>query len=288
MPPAPTHVTNMGPPAITTASYPSNDATRQSSKKIDDTYDATDILGGTGIDLDEEAELLNSMNNLDQYGRPGGADSFYGAGPANQPAQSTDAQTQEELAVEVADRTWNEAAARLARTRVQEITSNLLEPGVVHKKLHDMTQKFGLGLNLDVKSDGTRYMGRMANPVDFPKPEIIVSVKKGPDDVMVQTQGSFIPPDAFLVDQIALLSISTKQHLRELLSDANKVATLRQKTAHGVVPKEWADAAAEEPVEVNGDAGEAERTGVESAVSPHTNPLKRMDLTILNVFLWFV
>lgn len=274
-------VTNMGPPTILPAGSGYSDATRQTSKSTSNkaavAYDMDDMLMNTGIDLEEEAEFLNNIDNRGFPNLPpGNRQSLYGAGPANQPAQHTDARTQEELAAEAADRAWNEAAMRLAKSRSQEIAHHLLEPGILHKRLSDTVQKFGLSLNLETRQDGSRYMGKMANPAEFREPlklrepQIIVKVQKGPDNAMVETVGSFIPADAFLVDQIALLSISTKQRLGELLSDANKIATTRQKSAHGVVPQEWADAA----LTVD-RAGEAPRTGVESAVSPRTNPLKR-------------
>ncbi|KAI1766457.1 hypothetical protein GGR53DRAFT_486142 [Hypoxylon sp. FL1150] len=273
-------IINMGPPMINpTGLFSAGDASRQASKpaanKTADSYDPTDVLASTGINLEEEAELLRSAETHGYPNHPpGGRDSLYGAGAANQPAEHTDARTQEELAAESADRAWNEAAARLARTRSQEVTNSILNPGVTHKRMHDMAQKFGLSLNLDLKADGQRYMGRMAHPSDFPKPEIKVVYQRGPNGDMVQTMGSFIPTDSFLIDQIALLSISTKQRMRELLSDANRVATTRQKSSHGVVPNEWLDAAAT-PAMTNGTQGDAPRTGAESAVSPRTNPLKR-------------
>ncbi|KAL7624262.1 hypothetical protein AAE478_005822 [Parahypoxylon ruwenzoriense] len=272
-------ITNMGPPTMNLAASFPNDATRQASKPTNKTvsYEMDDMLMGTGIDLDEEAEYLNNLESRGfPHYPPGRRDTFYGAGPANQPAQPTDARTQEELAAESADRAWNEAAERLAVTRTHEMTSHLLEPGIVHKRLQEVANKFGLGLNLDLKPDGkSQYIGRFANPSDFPKPEIKVLYQKGPDSGIVQTLGSFIPKEAFLIDQIALLSIGTKQCLRELLSDANKVATIRQTSSHGVIPEEWIDAAAPQPVRANGARGESPRTGAESAVSPRTNPLKR-------------
>ncbi|KAI2778825.1 hypothetical protein F4815DRAFT_476019 [Daldinia loculata] len=288
--PVPTHtsftssahpvITNMGPPTMNPAgSFSSNDATRQglkpTSTKADVTYDVNDMLVGTGIDLEEEAEYLNNLESrgFPNY-PPGGPETLYGAGPANQPAQPTNAKTQEELAAESADRAWNNAAARLARTRSQEIANYLLEPGVVHKRMADTAAKYGLNLNVDLKPDGGRFMGKMASPAGA-KPEIKVMYQKSPDGTVVQTLGSFIPHDAFLVDQIALLSISTKQHLRELVGDANRVATTRQKTSHGAVPSEWLDAAVIPSADANGAQGEGPRTGVESAVSPRTNPLKR-------------
>ncbi|OTB03508.1 hypothetical protein M426DRAFT_12448 [Hypoxylon sp. CI-4A] len=281
IPPPP--ITNMGPPALNTSgSFSNNDATRQSYKPAsnkEESYEVNDMLMGTGIDLEAEQEFVNNLDSVDTRGfpnyPPGGRDSFYGAGPANQPAGHTDARTQEELVIETADRTWNDAAARLARSRAHEIANHLLEPGAVHKRLHETAQKFGLGLNLEMKHDGRSYMGRMQNPNDFPKPELKVVVQAAPDDTYVRTLGSFIPPDAFLVDQIALLSISTKQRLRELIGDANRVATTRQTSAHGVIPQDWLDAATIPTASVNGTQGESQRTGEESAVSPRTNPLKR-------------
>ncbi|KAI5927909.1 hypothetical protein F4810DRAFT_698707 [Camillea tinctor] len=276
-----TAVSNMGPPTTTASFAAANDAAKQPAKSAPSkvvNYDMDDMLVGTGIDLDEEAEIMNSMESRGGFGNypPGGRDSFYGAGPANQPAQHSEAKSQEELAAEAANRAWNESAHRLAVTRSHELAHHLLEPGMVHKRLHDVSQKFGLGLNLDLKPDGkSQYIGRFTQPVDFPKPEIKVSTQKAPDGTVVQTLGSFIPKESFLVDQIALLSIGTKEHIRELLSDANRIATTRQQSSHGAIPPEWADAATYSSPKPNGTHDEGQRTGAESAVSPRTNPLKR-------------
>ncbi|KAI0018240.1 hypothetical protein F4780DRAFT_771851 [Xylariomycetidae sp. FL0641] len=254
----------MGPPTI-------NPTKAQPSKTA--SYDVDDMLVGTGIDLDEEMEYLNQ--DLGGSFQPGSKDSFYGAGPANQPAQATEAKTHEELAAESADLAWNQAARRLAVTRSHEIKQNTLEPGRVHKQMNDIAQKYGLGLNLDLKPDNKQYMGKFNNPVDFPKPELKVVTRPGDNGAFVHTTGSFIPQDAYLVDQIAILSIGTKEHLRDLLREAGEVATIRQQTSHGVVPPEWADAAAVQPSgTVNGESAGA-RTGAESATSPRTNARKR-------------
>ncbi|KAJ8117246.1 hypothetical protein ONZ43_g4253 [Nemania bipapillata] len=154
----------------------------------------------------------------------------------------------------------------------------LLEPGMVHKRMYDVAQKFGLGLNLDLKADGrSQYMGKFSHPAEFPKPELKVSFKENADgtSTTIETCGSFIPKEALLVDQIALLSIGTKERLRDLLGDANRIAETRQKSSHGTIPNEWTDAAASSSPKVNGTHAEGTRTGAESAVSPRTNPLKR-------------
>ncbi|KAI0455074.1 hypothetical protein F5B21DRAFT_212967 [Xylaria acuta] len=276
---------NMGPPAIHPSSSFSagNDVTRQPSRPVPSkttAYEMNDMLMGTGIDLEEEAEYMNNLET--RTGFPhlpvSGRDNFYGAGPASQPAESTDVKSQEEYAALAADRTWNEAAQRLAITRSQEMRHYLLEPGHVHKRMHEVAQKFGLGLNLDMKPDGrSQYMGKFSQPADFPKPELKMMFQPGSDGISstVTTCGSFIPKESYLVDQIALLSIGTKERLRDLLGDANKIAETRQKSSHGVVPIEWADAAASSSTKPNGVHAEDSRTGAGSAVSPRTNPLKR-------------
>ncbi|KAI1741012.1 hypothetical protein F4680DRAFT_416910 [Xylaria scruposa] len=281
---------NMGPPAIHPSSFPANDVNRQPTRPAPSkavAYEMNDMLMGTDIDLEEEAEYMNNLETRTGFPHlpPGGRDSFYGAGPANQPAEPTDIKSQEEYAALAADRIWNEAAHRLAITRSQEIRHHLLEPGLVHKRMHEVAQKFGLGLNLDMKPDGrSQYMGKFSQPADFPKPELKIMFQPTSDGTSstVRTCGSFIPKESYLVDQIALLSIGTKERLQDLLGDANRIAETRQKSSHGVVPMEWADVAALPSPKSNGVHAEDSRTGPGSAVSPRTNPLKRPSDEISN------
>ncbi|KAI0442864.1 hypothetical protein F4803DRAFT_346117 [Xylaria telfairii] len=275
---------NMGPPAIHPSSSFSNtnDVTRQPSRPAPSkttAYDMNDMLMGTGIDLEEEAEYMNNLETRTGFPHlpAGGRESFYGAGQANQPAEPTDEKSQEEYAALAADNIWNEAAHRLAVTRSQELRHYLLEPGRLHKQMQEVARKFGLGLNLDIKPEGrNQLMGKFSQPTEFPKPELKIVSQVGPDGTsMVMTYGSFIPKDSYLVDQIALLSIGTKERLQDLLGDADKIARTRQKSSHGVAPAEWADAAALPPPKPNGALAEDSRTGEGSAVSPRTNPLKR-------------
>ncbi|TGJ80444.1 hypothetical protein E0Z10_g8316 [Xylaria hypoxylon] len=275
----------MGPPAIHPSnSYSAaNEVAKQPSRPAPSkttAYEMNDMLMGTGIDLEEEAEYMNNLETRTGYPHlpAGGRDSFYGAGPANQPAEPSDEKSQEEYAAIAADRAWNEAAHKLAVTRSQEMRQHLLEPGILHRRMHEVAQKFGLGLNVDLKPDGrSQYMGKFSQPAEFPKPELKIVFQTDPDgtSATVKTYGSFIPKESFLVDQIALLSIGTKERLRDLLGDANKIAETRQKSSHGTVPTEWIDAAASPSLKVNGTHTEGTRMGAESAVSPRTNPLKR-------------
>jgi hypothetical protein len=258
----------MGPPAAiyssSSFSVP-NDLARQASKPAPSktsSYEVNDMLMGTGIDLDEETEILNNLE-----------------GPTNQPAGPTDAKSQEEYGALAADQQWNKAAHQLAVKKSQELSLQLLGPGILHKRLHEVAQKYGLGLNLETKADGrTSYMGKTNALSDILKPELKVVVKENPDGTRAQTLGSFIPKDSFLSEQIALLSIGTKERLRDLLSDANTIAMTRQESSHGIIPPEWADAAVPPSLKVSGISIHTDslRTGGESAVSPRTNPLKRM------------
>ncbi|XDG03070.1 hypothetical protein ABKA04_002685 [Annulohypoxylon sp. FPYF3050] len=272
MPSMPPGITNMGPPAINPTGSFSHDAARQPSRpatKATHTYDMDDLLQGTGIDLDAEAEYLNN-----QESSAPSQGNLYGTGLNGQSAENVPLLTPEEMEAAEADRAWSEHALKYAREKSQEINNSLLEPGRLHKRLHDIASKHNLILNLDLKPDGGRFSGRNQNPAEFPKPEIKTYQQAQADGTITQTHASFIPPDAFLVDQLSLLSLATKQHLRALISDANQLAITRQTTAHGIIPEEWRDVAV--PLHVaNGTQNDAPRTGAESAVSPRTNPLKR-------------
>ncbi|KAI1269724.1 hypothetical protein F5Y18DRAFT_414607 [Xylariaceae sp. FL1019] len=271
---------NMGPPM----SYPSD--SRQTAKGPPKTssYDVNDMLMGTGIDLDEEFEYQNDPDALRRSGYPPqGRDSFYGAGPANQPAKDVGGMSQDEYAARAADEVWDKAAHDLAVTRQQEVRLNFITPGRLHKRMADTAHKHGLSLNTDLRPDGKGlYMGKFVPPADFPKPEIKMMTQTGPGGAIVQTAGSFIPKDSFLVDQIALLSIATREHLKDLLTDANDVAISRQTSSHGFVPPEWMDVADVPAPKVNGSLAEGPRIGADSAVSPGANPLKRSSDQISN------
>ncbi|KXJ86743.1 hypothetical protein Micbo1qcDRAFT_34310 [Microdochium bolleyi] len=241
-------------------------------------YEMDDMLAGTGINLEEEQELMNEFELRESLSarRPGGRKSLYGAGPANQPPEESEARTTEQLAAEAADKAWNEAAQRLAISRTVELTSHLLDPGFLHRKMAAAASRNNLGLNLDVRSDGkSQYMGRLTAPDTFPKPTINVSTTKTDDGTIITTHGSFIPKEAFLVDQIALLSIATREHLRGLLTDAHKKSLSRQQKSHGQVPAPWTPAASPGPVATNGVVGASPATAGGSAASPALAPKKR-------------
>lgn len=226
-------------------------------------YDVTDSLAGTGIDLRAEEQYMSELysNALDagsdaRTGFPhhpaGTKSSFYGAGPANQPPESTTAQNQDQLAAKAAEQAWTESSMHLAAQRTQEINDPFLLVALLHKRAEKIAHEHSLSLNLDMKTNN-QAMGKMRPPEQFPAPKVTVRVEPGPDCTMVQTTGSFIPHDSFLVDQLALISIAAKYRFRELVEEADTMAINRQKTSHGDVPEEWAAAAAPmnlEPLEM--------------------------------------
>lgn len=232
-------------------------------------YDMDDTLAGTGINLDEEEQFMNDYETRVGYGSfpPGGRGSFYGAGPANQPAENVPGKTQQELVAEAADRAWNEAAYRLAQSRLHDWKEEgFVSPAMLHHRMDHIAKTNNLGLNLDRKPHKEHMpLGKFSHPANVDTaPTVKVRVDKAPSGTVVRTSvDSIIPKEAYLIDQIALLSLATKEYVGELLADADSIAKLRQQTAHGVIPPEWIDVAVSPPV-----------THVDSAGSPGTNPLK--------------
>lgn len=283
--PAPPTASLMGPPQ-----RPAERPTK------DYEYDVTDSLAGTGIDLRAEEQYMSELysNALDtgSDARTGFAQhpagpksSFYGAGPANQPSEPTTAQNQDELAAKAAEQAWVESSMHLAAQRTQEINDPFLLVALLHKRAEKIAREHNLSLNLDMKNN-SQTMGKMRPPEQFPTPKVTVRMEPGPDSLMVQTTGSYIPHDSFLVDQLALMSIAAKHRLRELVEEAGIMATNRQKTSHGEVPEEWAPAAAPmnmEPLEaMDTDAAPVE-TG--SAADTGTDSPKRRETASTDTFL---
>lgn len=288
VPPVPTPHGTMGPPS------------KPVEKPKEDGTDPMDVLGGTGIDLREEEQYTFSMYNTSfnsqltgsQSGTissghsftqfpPGDEASFYGAGPANAAAESANVKSQDEYHKKVADRAWHDAAHDLAVSRQKELSNPFLQVHQLQKKMEKVTREHGLSLNMDAKG----MMGYFKLPHQFPQREIRVSTTIGPDAALVHTSGQFVPPDSMLVDQVALLSIATKHRLRGMLEDAAKLAKGRQTGSHGIIPDEWADVAVSSNLASSSIAPEGGlRYGWESAVSPRSNPRKRIVLS--QILLW--
>lgn len=201
--------------------------------------------------------------------------SFYGAGSANQGAEAPSDTEQDKFAREAAEKAWSDSAMRLAVQRTQEIKDPFLLVAMLHRKADKIAREHSIGLNLDYKTNPPG-MGKMKLPEQFPAPKVMVTTRPGPDSTaMIETTGSFVPHDASLVDQLALMSIATKSRMRDLLEDASVIAATRQKTSHGEVPEEWALAAAPLNRDPIGESPTGNEAVPGSAVSPGTNHLKR-------------
>lgn len=213
----------------------------------------------------------------------GSKSSLYGAGAANQAGEAISETEQDKFAREAAEKAWTESSMRLAVQRTQEIKDPFLLVALLHRRAEKVAREHSIGLNLDYKNSASG-MGKMKLPDQFPAPKVTVATKPGPDSsAMVQTTGSFVPHDAFLADQLALLSIASKHRVRELLEDATVVASTRQTTSHGEIPEEWAVAAAPPNRDPLDDVSNVNGAVPDSALSPGTNPLKRM--VSLNSFI---
>ena len=276
----------MGPPS------------KPADKPKEDGIDPMDVLGGTGIDLREEEQytfqMYNNSFNSQQSGSqsgtissghsftqfpPGDDGSFYGAGPANATAEATTAKSQDEYLSKAADKAWNDAARNLAISRQRELNNPFLLVGNVHMRMDKIAKENGITLKKD-PHNGT--MGTMKLPGDFSNPTVKMQTAVGPNGALVATTGTFISAESLLVDQLALMSIATKNRLRILLEDATRLAKGRQTGSHGVIPDEWAEVAAPTNTASTSLITEgAPRSGWESAVSPHSNPLKRKTQTRL-------
>jgi hypothetical protein len=260
-------------------------------KSKEDGMDVMDVLGGTGIDLREEEQYtfqmyntsfnsqlsgsqsgtISSGNSFTQF-PPADERSFYGAGPANAAPEKANTKSQDEYHKKVADKAWHDAARNLALSRQKELDNPFLQVGLVHTRVSKIARDNGLMLNTDQKG----MMGTMKLPENFQHREVRVQTAVGPGIALTATNGNFLPLDSMLVDQLALLSIATKHRLRSLIEDAAKLSKGRRTGSHGIIPDEWNDAAAPSNPDSSSLVPEGGfRSGWESAVSPHSNPLKR-------------
>jgi hypothetical protein len=272
----------MGPPS------------KPAEKPKEDDMDAMDVLRGTGVDLREEEQYtfqmyntsfnsqlsgsqsgtISSGNSFTQF-PPADERSFFGAGPANAVGEKTTIQSQDEYHKKAADKAWHDAARNLALSRQRELDNPFLQVGLVHTRVQKIARDNGLLLNTDQKG----MMGTMKLPENFHLRDVRVQTAVAPGVALTVTNGNFLPADSMLVDQLALLSIATKHRLRGLVEDAAKLARGRRTGSHGIIPEEWADAAAPCNPDTSSIVTEgAPRSGWESAVSPHSNPLKRLFL----------
>lgn len=252
-------------------------------------YDVTDSLLGTGVNIRDEENALAEYyaGTFGQDARtglpanaPGNRASFYGGGFANQPGAAATVSQKEFEAAEV-ERAWNESTARLAQTRAVEHNNPFLNYGNLHARMEKIAASHGIEINLDnKKKPEEQHLQKSRNPVDYGTvPKATVATKTGPDGSLVNVYGTVLPPDCFLIDQLALLSLGTQHRMREIIADCDKIATHRQQNSHGVIPRAWADDGV--PLEAAGlyDPQDAERNGTQTGTGAEgengVNPRKR-------------
>lgn len=244
--------------------------------------DQMDVLANAGVDLRAEESFAmsfhtGSYNTQPAFNQPGtpatghaftqfppeDASSFYGAGPANQPGVSSDKATQDQHLKNTADAAWRDAAFKLAVSRQHELKHPHVHVGALWAKMDKIAKDNGLVLNTDHGK-----MPQLKLPAEYPA-EVKLQTVKGPDNAMVVAEGTFIPPDTALADQLALMSLATNQRIRILLEESVAIARGRRIGSHGVIPSEWADVAAPTTASAGTVVPEgAPRNGWESAVSP--------------------
>ncbi|KAL5606655.1 hypothetical protein BROUX41_003051 [Berkeleyomyces rouxiae] len=224
--------------------------TEKTGKEKEEDYHPTDSLAGTGIDIKAEEAYMASLYAIGDEGKgsfshlpPGSRPSMYGSGPMNQPATQTTLD-QNEFATQLSEKAWNEAMSRWEKSHVHELSNPFLLIANLHHRADRIARDQGLTLNLETKINPN--LPKIKNAPDPIEPRLQVDTKILPDSSAVVTvAGSFIPHEANLADQMALLSLATKYRLKSLLGEADRITRNRQNHSHGEVPVEWQSAAAE-------------------------------------------
>lgn len=272
--------------------------------KPTDMNELTDVLLGSGVDLkEEEAALVNRYNNWSQpqtnasfpsdpatifnssgvqgsnagtysapresntlsQNVPGDRSSFYGAGTFNQPAAHY------QSAEEIAEEQRKKALRRKNEIRQYHLNEPFLLASTVIRHLNKHSQS----MQVTVPQHGL-----YSNPHSQRVQEVVVS---GPDknEVMVALKNQdLLYLDSPLVELLTLLSLATDERMRTLVEDSATLAKGRRTGSHGVVPSDLVDLAIG-----NGTAESVSAlpTPGNSAVSPKSNPLKRMSFASQSV-----
>ena len=269
------------------------------SRPIDkpvDVNDLSDVLVGSGVDLkEEEAALFNRFTQPQQqqnntsftsdpgvsygsigsaglqpgsfnpYGQfnvlsqnvPGERATFYGAGTLNQPV----------LPIKTVEEQFEEERKRVIRRKIERQQYHLNDPflqgAIIQSRLEKQTHAIHVTLPREglLTSNGQRQPVQLA--VAGPDRNEVLTVLKGQD---------LLYSNSPLVEILTLVSLATQERIRTIVEDTAALAKGRRVGSHGTVPAELADLAVG-----YGTADSALLpTPGNSAVSPRTNPLKRM------------
>lgn len=275
---APPPAGNMGPPS------------RPAVDKPTDMNELSDVLLGSGVDLrEEEAALLNRhntpyqpqhdapfafhpANSFDSFGSnilepdrynvlsqnlPGDRSSFYGAGTFNQPAAPYQPVAQQ------AETEKQAAIRRKAEQRQYHLNDPFLYAGIVQKRLSKQSH----AQQVAIPSFG------VFNPKSSQPVQVAVAGPDKHERILSLTGQDLLYHDVPLTEILTLLSLAAEERLRALVEDAAALAKGRRVGSHGVVPLDLVDLAVGEG---SFETVNCLPTPSNSAVSPKSNPLKRM------------
>lgn len=125
--------------------------------------------------------------------------------------------------------------------RTQELNQPFLEPAVISGRLRSVCSENGLSPNSTAKSNQNTSIGRWRAPDPTNQPVTVGTRNTGDGNVVIHTSGEMWD-GTVLADLMALLSIATRERIRDLMSEAYKISRHRQDTSHHI-PDGWQDAA---------------------------------------------
>jgi hypothetical protein len=232
----------MLPPKVPASKAQKDDELEKSTAKDSNPNTLADVITGSGIDLDKEAEALlqsygsqglsstmSPHGSFNQWNQQTNHGAYQGTGPLSQ--ARTQEQQEEELRQKhsTVARILNEAAA------LPLTDPFLLAAGVRHR----MSKKvYEHGIKLDLEGLFDKIPSAVQN---VQRREMAGS---GGESVVELQATSLLNNGAPLVDLVSLVSLAAEERVRTVIEDAFALAQGRQNTAQGVVvPANLADIA---------------------------------------------
>ncbi|KAF1965487.1 hypothetical protein BU23DRAFT_561041 [Bimuria novae-zelandiae CBS 107.79] len=241
----------MLPPKVPASKAQKDDELEKSTAKDSNPNALADVITGSGIDLEREAEALllhqygpqgssstmSPHGSFNQWGQQTNHGAYQGTGPLSQPR--TKEQQEEELRQKHAmvARIHNEAASH-------PLTDPFLLAAGVRQRMSKKVYEHGIKLDLEGLFD--KIPSAVQNVT---RREMAGS--NGESVVELQAT-SLLNNGAPLVDLVSLISLAAEERVRTVIEDAFALAQGRRNTAQGVVPPNLAHLAVSN--------GEARRT----------------------------
>lgn len=266
-PPTPT-----GPPAAGATG-----AMGPPSRPIDkptDINELDDVLMGSGVNLRDEDEALTNQvqrqsqeapkpypfprNNYYAQHHPGDRNSFYGGGTFNQPTAPY------QSAEEIAESDHKRLTRRRYEIQQYELASPFLMAASLKRRMDTEVNR------MQVKFDDS---GLFVPQQDLPPHKLAVQGPDGNDVIRVVQNEDILRCHSTLAEILSLISLAAEERLRAIVEDAATLAKGRKIGSHGIVPHDIADLAVGNGVS---ETAAALPTPDNSAISPTSNPLKRM------------